>query len=372
MNHFFENLVIGAGPAGAGCGIALQKSGGSVCLIDKAVFPRQKTCAGLVTAKTYELLQSVFTEDELEGLFIDRAFAVQLFDKTRLLTTAPVKDGVRLVRRDIFDNALVEKYKSLGGTIFEGERRLRVDFKTNRVLLSNGRELRFNNLIFADGALSMAHKPLKVGREKLAFGIETHLPRRLMDINSVNLHFGYLDDGYIWAFPHGDEICVGAGGRFNKKKNFRKVLSTFLSDSGVNPEEVNFVGAFLPYGYAVPQEKLPKNTMLIGDAAGFADPISGEGLYMALQSGFYAAEAALTKAPKENYLESVSRFKKIVNEGRRTRKAFFSPAIQKLFIKKVEGKSDLVAYYFDNVVEHYRCDYGSLPKLFAEYKRRGR
>ena len=57
MNYKYEAVVIGAGPAGAACGITLQQKGVKHCLVDKSVFPRSKTCAGLVTGKTFRLIR---------------------------------------------------------------------------------------------------------------------------------------------------------------------------------------------------------------------------------------------------------------------------------------------------------------------------
>ena len=97
MDQHFDTVIIGAGPAGMGCGITLQKDHHNVCVIDKAVFPRNKTCAGLVTGKTYRLIKELFDGEEFDSLFCCTADTVKLYRKTELLASAPIKNSARLV-----------------------------------------------------------------------------------------------------------------------------------------------------------------------------------------------------------------------------------------------------------------------------------
>ena len=366
----FDTVIIGAGPAGMGCGISLVKAGKNPCVIDKAVFPRGKTCAGLVTAKTERLIGELFDGDYTDDLFCYSAGSIKLFRKNNELVEAPLARAVHLVDRIDFDNALVNRYKSLGGTIYEGQRGVRVDYDNDRVILNDGSEIGYKYIVFADGALSMSHKDLKVVKSKMALGIEAYIPSNRTDIKSVNIYFDYLKDGYMWAFPHGDTVCFGAANLFNKDIDYKKLFIDFLDDLGVEYGGVDFVGAFLPYGFIVPQEKLPDNVMLVGDAAGFADPISGEGLYMALLSGVHAAESLQTDHPKKTYLKTVKPIIETVKDGAKVQKMFFSTAIQRTFLNKVRGKTGLVSFFFENQVDEYKYSYRDIHKLYGDYKSR--
>ena len=367
---YFENVIIGSGPAGAACGITLQSSKSENCVIDRAVFPRNKTCAGLVTTKTYNLIQTLMGEDCRDGLFCAEAKAVRLFDKTEMLVSAPITNAVRLVNRREFDNALVDRYKALGGTLFDGEQILRIDYKSNKIRLKSGKIIQYKNLVFADGALSLAHKQINFKKENLGFGIEAYIPSDKFNTDSVDLFFDYVADGYFWAFPHGETVCVGFGNRYSKSTDYRGILTDFLRERGIDCKGQKYVGAFLPYGNAVPQNKLPKNVMLTGDAAGFTDPVSGEGLYMSMKSGILAANALKTSSPKKNYLESVKPLIRIVNDGRKAQKLFYTPVIHKKIIDKIRNSSGgFVGFYFDNMVDEYRYDYRSLPTLYKKSRR---
>lgn len=370
MAEFFDNVIIGAGPAGSACAITLQKNGESCCVIDKAVFPRHKTCAGLVTSKTHRLIKTLFGEAYSAELFCADASKIRFFNKGELLTTAAPKSKISLVNRRDFDNALTKRYRSLGGTLFDGEKIIRIDYKSNKIKLKSGKTIGFKNLIFADGALSMAHKALNIKKEKLGFGIEAYVPSEEFATDSVDLHFGYVADGYFWAFPHGDTVCVGFGNWYSKNTDYKKILDEFLREHGVDPEKQRYVGAFLPYGTVIPQKSLPKNVMLIGDAAGFTDPITGEGLYMSMKSGIAAAKAVNSADPKKTYLDSVKPLRRIVNDGKKAQKLFYTPAVHKRILERIKNSSgSFVGYYFDNMVEEYRYDYRSLRKLLNDYKK---
>ena len=367
--YSYDTVIIGAGPAGMGAAIPLQKENASVCVIDKAVFPRNKACAGLVTAKTYRLIQALFDDGDTDDLFCCESGAIRLFDRTKELTDTKLKAPVRLVNRSHFDNALVEKYKSLGGVIREGETVSEIDYDNNLLRLKSGDGIRYRNLLFADGALSMAHHRLNVDRRKLAFGIEAYLPCELVPSKSVDLIFGYLDSGYAWVFPHGDTVCVGAADYYDNRTDYRRLLTDILADLGVREHQAKYIGAFLPYGTVIPQDRLEDNVMLLGDAGGFTDPISGEGLYMALQSGAYAAKSLLTSnEPKEAYLERMETITRIVRDGRKVQKTFYSPLIQKAFLKKVQGKNELVGFFFEQMVDDYHREYRDIRKLLSDYK----
>lgn len=369
----YDIVIIGAGPAGMGAAIPLQKDHASVCVIDRAVFPRSKTCAGLVTGKTFRLIKELFGDREIDELFCFTSGSVRLFDRKKLLVEAPLEHSVRLVDRVDFDNALVEEYKRLGGEIYEGEVGLNIDYSEDRIILKNGDTIRFDYLLFADGALSMAHHLLDVDKRDLAFGVEAYIPCEQLDTDSIDLYFGYLDSGYAWVFPHGKTVCVGLADLYDRKTDYRDLIKTFLTDLNVDAEGVALKGAYLPYGTVIPQDELADNILLLGDAGGFTDPISGEGLYMALQSGAYAAKALLSDDnPKKAYLGCTDKLTRTVRDGKKVQRTFYSQPIHKMFLKRVAGKEKAVSFFFEQMVEEYRCGYREMRRLYGDYKKAGK
>ena len=371
MELVFDHVIIGGGPAGMACAITLQKKNAKVLVIDKAVFPRHKTCGGLITKKTHLLIQELFEQrpEELEFLFRDSVTSVSLYDRTGLLVTAEVSDPMRFADRMVFDNALVQKYKELSGMILEGEKDYSIDRKNRAILLSGQRIVHYKNIIFADGALSQAQKQPGLAVKKLAFGIETFLSTDQFPLQGMSLHFDYGTDGYIWVFPYKDQICIGACSYYKGISEPKEMLRIFLEKYGINLKNLKCQGALAPYGYTVPQNKLPEDQFLLGDAAGFADPISGEGIYFALRSGIDAAKALLGPVPKKTYLNSIKSIVRTIHYGQKLKQYFFRPRIQGIFLRKVKNNPLFVRHFFDTMVADYCYGYNHMRRFMKDYRK---
>ncbi|MBQ6153301.1 MAG: geranylgeranyl reductase family protein [Ruminococcus sp.] len=369
MEYRYDTVIIGAGPAGAACGITLRKEAKDVCIIDKATFPRHKTCAGLVTDKSYQLIRTIFDSKDVSELFCDSVEKVRLYNGTQPLSSSKIDRRVRFVDRAYFDNELVKRYKALGGILIQGEQDIRIDEKKKTVILSSGDKIFYRYLLFADGALGLSRKLTGIRKEDYAIGIEAYVPSDMFSVGSVRLYFGYLDDGYIWVFPHGDRVCIGACESYDKNHRCKEALTKFLSDVGIDPADVKLIGAFFPYGAVPDQKKLSKEIMLLGDAAGLTDPISGEGLYMAMRSGVFAAQAILSSHPKRTYLRSIALMQRTAKDGARVRNLFYHPSFHQRLLQKIKGNSRAVGFYFDNMVNHYRYTYRDILSLYRDYRK---
>lgn len=361
-------VIIGAGPAGAACALTLKKYGASPLLIDRESFPRRKTCGGLVTGKTYRLIKALLPGEDTGRLFSDSADRIRLYRGKRMIVESDPVRTMRFVDRSVFDTALVERFRSLGGELREGEKGMSVDFADSTVVLSGGDTVVYRHLVLCDGAISLSRKLTGMSEKKLGFGIEAYVPRESFDLDGVSLFFDCIDGGYAWAFPHGDKVCVGLGGRFRPETDYRAKLDRLLSDCGLSADKVKCVGAFLPYGYVVPQGRLPHNVLLAGDAGGFADPMTGEGLYPALRTGLLAARAMLTPEPKKAYLKQTAPLMKNIRDGSRVHDLFFLPRIYEGILKRLSGSSRFLSFFYDNCVDEMKYPYRALPKLYQAYR----
>ena len=368
--YYYDNLIIGGGPAGMSCGIFLRKAGAQCCVIEKALFPRDKTCGGLVTEKSYRLIRMIFENDNLDSLFSNTVSDVTVYDHNTPLVRSEVDKKLRLAHRLVFDNALVQKYKALDGIILENESGYTIDYANNRLLLANGDTVHYKYLIFADGFLSQSHKLINYDRSAAcAFGIEAMLPSGSLAEDSTALHFGYIKDGYIWVFPYGDCICAGAAGSPSPDIDYKAVLLNFLNDCGADTRDIRLQGAFLPYGGIIPQENLPNNVLLAGDAGGFADPISGEGIYFALKTGMLAAQALLSGSPKSSYLKAIRPVIRTIKQGAFLRDKFYRPQMQKHFLDHIKGNCVFLKFFFDHEVAEYEYGYNHMFKLYSDYRK---
>lgn len=375
MDNHTDTLIIGAGPAGIASAITLQKAGISNVVIDKCKFPRNKTCGGLITNKTVRVLAELLDADnaeDLSGLFCDESNLVEIYNNAKKVAWAETDVPFRFVKRYEFDNCLVKKYRDLGGTLYENERKYELDIDGNRVVLGNGVHIDYENMIAADGALSPVREKMGYKNARQGFCIETYVNKGDVTFpKGIKVFFGIVDKGYGWCFPSGEECCVGLGGVYSKETDYIGIMKDFLIMHGIAPEECKLKGAFVPYGYVTDQRSGPENVVLAGDAGGFVDPIYGEGIYFALSSGMEAAKARLDSDGKlrSDFSKRMKPYVKIIKQGTFLQRLFFGKPMNRVFTKKINGKNSFVKFYSDNQISEYNYPYSKILKLYRDYKR---
>jgi flavin-dependent dehydrogenase len=109
---------------------------------------------------------------------------------------------------------------------------------------------------------------------------------------TVDIYFGAVSHGYIWCFPKKSILSLGAGCRQDKVQNIRmhfdKWFKEFKAKHNIDPEIISDTAARVPYSGAAKNTVIGR-ALLVGDAAGFVNPYSAEGIPMAIQSGLIAA-----------------------------------------------------------------------------------
>lgn len=303
MSLSYDVVIAGGGPAGAAAARVLAGRGASVALLDKAVFPRNKLCGGLLTWKTVRTLKRVFGLDEAElhaaGLVDFQADSYSL----RLLGREVSRDqGVHpflLVNRTRFDHHLLGLAREAGTEVHQGVGAVHCIPGKGVVATSDGREFSGRFIIGADGANSRLRRALGVDKTawqaNLATALEFHLPRSeapapLRDLAEPQLHAGHLKAGYGWVFPNSEHLCIGMCGLVGRRSEMRVNLSGFLTMLGIDSVDVNLKAHPLPYGNWL-ENPCRERLLLAGDAAGLVEPLLGEGIFYALATGRYAAEA---------------------------------------------------------------------------------
>lgn len=296
-------IIAGAGPAGSTAARVLARQGISVLVVDKAALPRPKLCGGLLTWKAMRLLEHVHglrPAELIASRVVDTVTdGFALHHRQRCLAEGRFAYPFHLVDRTRFDAFLLDQARAAGAEVLAACAVRGVD--PDGLLDTECGRLRGRFVIGADGVNSVVRKQCSVVRHRwnkdLAAAIEIAVPwvespRRT---DRPELFAGVLPAGYGWLFPNRDRAILGICGLPGHTRNFRQAFVDFLDVLGV-ADPHGFVrrhplkGHPLPYGNAL-DRPWTGNTLLVGDAAGLADPLLGEGIFYALLSGWYAAEA---------------------------------------------------------------------------------
>ncbi|MCJ7624325.1 MAG: geranylgeranyl reductase family protein [Anaerolineaceae bacterium] len=287
--------MIGAGPAGSMLGYYLAKSGFDVLIVEKAFLPRYKPCGGGIPAKTIQNLPF----DTLPGLEFMSTGGIITYQGEQKLKVKVDREFAWLAMRDKFDKHLVEQAVDAGASILEGKRVTAVSLEKDGVSVStHAEEIRGQFVAGADGVNSIVAKSSGlIPRREVGTAIEAELKvsQDALDEQGAfaTFDFGALPHGYGWIFPKKDHLSVGVfQARSGKAINLKDFLGRFIECQPVlmDHKVLKIQGHKIPLGGK--QETLHKGRcLLVGDAANLADPFLGEGIYHAIQSAAFAAEA---------------------------------------------------------------------------------
>lgn len=295
MKHF-DVAIIGSGPSGASAAFHLAKKGISTVIIEKESLPRYKTCGGGLVYRGLKNLPFDITD------VIERQFhTVDIFLGDSLHFKTHREDPtITMIMRDSFDNLIVEKAKEFGVTLLENHKLKNLIFEADKTILETSEDnISAKFIIAADGALSPTAKLAgwKEDTRKLIPALEYEIEVPEEDFNrlknEVRFDIDAIPYGYAWNFPKKNHLSVGVASARRTKINLKKFYTEYLETIGITT-----ILSESQHGFQIPVSPrtdgfVKNNVFLIGDAAGFADPITAEGISNALYSGVLAAESII-------------------------------------------------------------------------------
>jgi geranylgeranyl reductase family protein len=312
--------VVGAGPGGSATAHFLAQRGLDVLLLDKAEFPRDKTCGDGLTPRAVGELQRLGLEDWLRAHAVNQGLRAHGFGQTLLLPwpgpgesdTGLPSWGSAVARTELDDHLRTTAIKS-GATAVDGARAVDVRREGGRVAgvvfkTDDGPvEIGCRHLVVADGVRSPLGKVL--GRQwhrDTVYGVagRSYVTSGMSDDPWISSHLELRDEagkvlsGYGWIFPLGTgEVNLGVGTLATSKRPADLAVKPLMSQyAELRRDEFELSGelrmptsALLPMGGAVTNVAGP-NWALIGDAAACVNPLNGEGIDYGLETGRLVAD----------------------------------------------------------------------------------
>lgn len=290
----YDLAVVGAGPAGAATALGALRADPSlsVALIDRADFPRDKTCGDGIAPHVVDLL----TAAGVTGLMEDQVPVRRLrLSRRHLSVDRTMARPAWVVPRTVFDHRLVLEACSRGADLVRHRVR-HVQEGANTVVLDDTLEARV--VVGADGAHSVVRRVVGVGDGPMAVAIRGYAPTGRDSAGAQVIVFGtHRQPSYAWSFPLGDgtsnvgygEVKTPGGGGPSRALMMEQ-LETLLPGSTDGGR--GWRGHQLPLSTWRGPHRAGGRVLLAGDAAGLVNPMTGEGIFYAVATGLHAGRAA--------------------------------------------------------------------------------
>lgn len=306
-------LVIGAGPAGCAAGIVLARAGVDVCVVDRASFPRDKTCGDALSNKAVALIRELGAGPRLDAephALVRRAAAV--FPGGVRVARDYVEPGW-IVPRLSLDDTLRDALERSGARLHQGVQVRALELGERRVERIVGDDLRWRApiVIAADGPSSVAWPALGLDKPKgraLAMASTAYF-EGIAYPEGPELADHYFEHdlpaGYGWVFPAVAGLAnVGVYQRDDAyrrcKHRLPALLESFVARHPERFAQARQVGPVRSWPLPIKNRGpfAARGVLLVGDAGGFVDPLSGEGIWQALFTGMEAGKLAIEAAQR--------------------------------------------------------------------------
>jgi flavin-dependent dehydrogenase len=316
-----EIAIVGGGPAGAICGERLAQAGFDVTVFDEHL-AWEKPCGGGLTHKAIEKYPFLLDSPYPKKIVRTCELIASRGQRARLALDPPIV----IYARTILNGLLLDRAMAAGCRLVRSHV-TRVDTSCERVRLGvNGDEYAADFAVLAAGARNqLLPETTRLGPADLEQTVGYFVPAQE---DTLKVKFLHQFEGYLWSFPRHDHLSVGICGKMsqNTTRQLKGHLDQFLRDEKIDASGGRFFSHVLPSPQAdtLRQRRVVgRNWALVGDAAAWVDPLTGEGLYYALRSGDLLAQSLATQHPEEYPLRVRQEFSADLEFATRVARRFF-------------------------------------------------
>jgi geranylgeranyl reductase family protein len=363
--------IVGAGPAGAMAAVRLAQAGASVSLFDPS-HPREKPCGGGLTGRALALVSDVIDVGALPAVVVTSASiehpsVARHVAEVDLLDRGMTADSSLVVlSRAVFDSALVRAAVAAGARLIP-EKVVDVIRRGNTMIVRTPRgEHEADSLLGADGPSSLVRRtlasPFSGAQLSVAAGFFVHG----VSSSAIAIQSRTEQPGYLWSFPRPDHLAVGiCAPALNRVSSSLLRAQSLAWLEGRLPNDARLT----PYAWPIPSigptpagqvRSAGPGWMLLGDAAGLVDPLTREGIYYALLSGQWAAQALRAFSPIRAAAAYEERLRQEIHpelsRAARLSGMFFTPTFSSLLVDALRQSAAIRDVFADLVagIQPYR------------------
>jgi len=287
-----DALVVGGGPAGSTTAYRLARAGASVLLVDRAFFPRDKPCGGGLTLRAVRQCPvdpAPVVEEQVDLIELRFRYGSAVVRRAR----EPV---ILMTQRRRLDAFLLDAARGRGAEVLEGTT-VALD-PDGAATLSTGERIQPAAVVGADGANGTTARALGLG-DGIVHGVayEGNVAYGALDRDRYSrravVELADIPGGYGWVFPKAEHANVGVGAWQSEGPRIREHLRRVCEGHGLESDTLTEVR-----GHRLPLRRpgtriAGGRALLVGDAAGLIDPVSGDGMYECFLSSRLAADAVI-------------------------------------------------------------------------------
>ena len=292
-----EIAIVGGGPSGAMCGEQLARAGHEVSIFDEHL-AWEKPCGGGLTHKAVECFPFLLDNAHPKKL----VNSVELISSTEQHATLDMTHPIVIYSRTVLNGMLLDRAANAGCRL-QRSHVIAVDTSEAQPRYCVDGDWRtVDFLVLAAGARNqLLPETRALQRDELEMTQGYFIPRTA---DTIIIKFLPHFEGYIWSFPRCDHLSVGICGSMSSHTSgeLKGHLNTFIAKQQLSTQDARFFSHVLPS----PRERtlsertvLGKNWALVGDAAAWVDPLTGEGLFYAMRSGELLGQSIAQGCPEK-------------------------------------------------------------------------